>query len=95
MTKLFISYRSLDSAKVDQIVTRLKSLKNPDGTPRYDIWQDKTSIPVGQDWWKAIVRGIVNCDAFVFMVSHKKHASSSLWETVFRSINYSPFNCIT
>lgn len=71
MTKLFISYRSLDSAKVDQIVTRLRSLKNEDGTPRYDIWQDKTSIPVGQDWWKAIVQGIVNCDVFVFMVSHE------------------------
>jgi len=71
MTKLFISYRSLDSAKVDMIVTRLRSLKNDNGTPRYDIWQDKTSIPVGQDWWQAIVQGIIDCDVFVFMISHE------------------------
>jgi hypothetical protein len=37
MIKLFISYRSLDSAKVDTLVARMKSLKNADGTPRY-VW---------------------------------------------------------
>jgi formylglycine-generating enzyme required for sulfatase activity len=67
--KLFISYRSLDSAKVDAIVARLRSLKNGDGTPIYDIWQDKYSILPGQDWWKSIVQGIVDCRAFIFMVS--------------------------
>jgi formylglycine-generating enzyme required for sulfatase activity len=67
--KLFISYRSLDSAKVDALVARLRSLKNSDGSPRYDIWQDKTSIPVGHDWWKAIVQGIIDCDVFVYMLS--------------------------
>jgi formylglycine-generating enzyme required for sulfatase activity len=71
MIKLFISYRSLDSAKVDKLVTRIASLKNGDGTPRYQIWQDKTSIPVGQDWWQAIVQGIDKCDVFVFMVSRE------------------------
>jgi formylglycine-generating enzyme required for sulfatase activity len=67
--KLFISYRSLDSAKVDALVARLHSLKHADGSPRYDIWQDKTSIPVGHDWWKAIVQGIIDCDVFVYMLS--------------------------
>ncbi|HEX2909003.1 MAG TPA: SUMF1/EgtB/PvdO family nonheme iron enzyme [Phototrophicaceae bacterium] len=67
--KLFISYRSLDSAKVDALVARLKTQKQPDGTPRYQLWQDKTSIPAGQDWWKAIVQAIIKCDIFVFMIS--------------------------
>ncbi|QPC83647.1 SUMF1/EgtB/PvdO family nonheme iron enzyme [Phototrophicus methaneseepsis] len=70
-TKLFISYRSLDSAKVDSIVSRLNSLKSPDGLKLYEIWQDKLSIIVGQDWWKAIVNGINECDAFIFMISHE------------------------
>ncbi len=71
MTKLFISYRSLDSAKVDAIVARLRSLKDENGAPLYDIWQDKTSIPPGHDWWKSIVQGIIKCDVFVFMISHE------------------------
>ncbi len=69
--KLFISYRSLDSDKVDALVARLRTLKNPDGTTTYYIWQDKTSIPVGQDWWQAIVQGIIDCDIFVYMISHE------------------------
>lgn len=71
MIKLFISYRSLDSAKVDAIVARLKTLTNPDGTPRYQIWQDKTGIRPAQDWWEAIVDAIIDCNVFVFMMSHE------------------------
>ncbi len=71
MPKLFISYRSLDSAKVDTLVARLRSLKNADGSPRYTTWQDKTDIPVGQDWWKAIVRAIIDCEIFVYMLSRE------------------------
>src|SRR5882724_10752675 len=71
MRKLFISYRSLDSAKVDTLVARLRSLTHSDGTPLYQIWQDKSDIVPGQDWWKAIVQGIIDCDVFVFMVSHE------------------------
>lgn len=59
---LFVSYRSLDSGLGDALVARLRSLKSADGSPRYDVWQDKTHIPVGQDWWKAIVQGITACD---------------------------------
>jgi len=68
--KLFVSYRSIDSKKVDPIVARLRSLD-------YDVWQDKDSIPVGQDWWEAICEGIYACDVFIFMVSResvKSHA---------------------
>lgn len=71
MTKLFISYRSLDSAKVDTLVARLRSLIKPDGTALYELWQDKDSIPAGKDWWKAILKGINDCDVFVFMVSRE------------------------
>ena len=69
LSKLFISYRSLDSAKVDAMMARLRSLKNEDGTLRYSVWQDKTSIPDGQDWWQSVVDAIINCDVFVFIIS--------------------------
>ncbi|MEM9954542.1 MAG: SUMF1/EgtB/PvdO family nonheme iron enzyme [Chloroflexota bacterium] len=62
--KLFVSYRSTDSSKVDPIVHRLRSLG-------YSIWQDKDSIPAGQDWWEAICEGIVTSDVFLFMVSEE------------------------
>lgn len=62
--KLFVSYRSTDSTHVDPIVARLRSLG-------YEVWQDKTSIPPGQDWWEAICEGIVGCDVFLFMVSEE------------------------
>jgi len=62
--KLFISYRSTDSAKVDPLVHRLRSLG-------FQVWQDKDSIPVGQDWWEAICEGIVGCDVFIFMLSEE------------------------
>lgn len=62
--KLFVSYRSTDSSNVDPIVARLRSLG-------YEVWQDKTSIPPGQDWWEAICEGIVGCDVFLFMVSEE------------------------
>lgn len=69
--KLFISYRSVDSAKVDAIVARLASLKETDGTPRYIAWQDKTGIPAAKDWWEAIVDAIIDCDVFVFHISQE------------------------
>lgn len=69
--KLFISYRSTDSAKVDAIVARLTSLKNQDGTPRYTPWQDKYGIPAGKDWWEAIIEAIVDCQIFVFNISEE------------------------
>ena len=75
--KLFISYRSLDSAKVDTVVSRLRSLKNEDGTPAYSIWQDKTDIVEGQDWWRAIVDAIIDCQVFVFMVSRESVISKN------------------
>jgi tetratricopeptide (TPR) repeat protein len=62
MAKLFISYRSLDAAKVDTLVARLQALK-------HDTWQDKHNIPAGADWWGAIVSAIGACEVFVFMLS--------------------------
>lgn len=69
--KLFISYRSLDSAKVDTIVSRLQSMQPARGIPRFAPWQDKYGIPAGKDWWLAICEAIETCDIFVFMVSHE------------------------
>lgn len=69
MKKLFVSYRSADSDKVDMIVARLRSSYTEDGRQEYQVWQDKDSIPAGIDWWEAIVSGIENCDIFIFMLS--------------------------
>ncbi|MCB9455519.1 MAG: SUMF1/EgtB/PvdO family nonheme iron enzyme [Anaerolineaceae bacterium] len=71
MAKLFISYRSLDSSKVDTIVSRLRSLKSANNTNLFEVWQDKSNIPDGQDWWESIVDAIIDCNIFLFMVSHE------------------------
>ena len=65
--KLFISYRSSDSVKVDRIVNHLRSLQNSS----YQIWQDKFGIFPGEDWWESIVNAIIDCNAFLFMVSRE------------------------
>lgn len=69
MQRLFISYRSLNSDRVDSIVSRLRSLTTLDGNKRFEVWQDKDGIPGGQDWWEAIVDAIIACDVFLFMIS--------------------------
>jgi sulfatase modifying factor 1 len=71
MTKLFISYRSLDSIKVNPLVGRLASLIDSEKKPLYQLWQDKKDIVSGEDWWKAILAGIDDCDVFIFMVSRE------------------------
>lgn len=69
--KLFISYRSSNSDRVDSIVTRLRTLRDDAGNPRYTIWQDKHDIPAGKDWWEAIVEAIIDCDVMLFMISRE------------------------
>jgi formylglycine-generating enzyme required for sulfatase activity len=49
----------------------LHSLKDSQDQPLYECWQDKHSIPPGQDWWKAIVKGIEDCQIFIFMLSRE------------------------
>jgi hypothetical protein len=71
MKKLFISYRSINSDRVNPIVTQLSNEKDGLGTHRYRIWQDKTGILPARDWWHAIVDGIIDCEYFVFMVSQE------------------------
>lgn len=69
--KLFISYRSSDSAKVDKISRDLSLLKHDDGTPRFTTWQDKHNLPpASPNWWDAIVDAIGDCDVFVFHLSN-------------------------
>ncbi|MBX3086430.1 MAG: toll/interleukin-1 receptor domain-containing protein [Anaerolineae bacterium] len=73
--KLFISYRSSNSDRVDSIVTRLRTLRDDAGNPRYTIWQDKHDIPAGKDWWQAIVEAIIDCDVMLFMISRESVTS--------------------
>jgi hypothetical protein len=72
MIELFISYRSADSNRVDPVVAQLRSVKDKDKQTLYHVWQDKDSIPVGQDWWEAICEGIDNTFAiFIEKYSHR------------------------
>jgi hypothetical protein len=71
MVRLFISYRSLDSAKVDAIVQNLSTIRASDGSKRYSTWQDKRDMPVGHNWWESIVDAIEACDVFVFHISQE------------------------
>ncbi|MCU0498782.1 MAG: SUMF1/EgtB/PvdO family nonheme iron enzyme [Anaerolineae bacterium] len=65
--RLFISYRTTDSAQVDRIAQNLRLLKHADGTPRYIPWQDKRDLMAGvPNWWDAILDAIESCDVFVF-----------------------------
>jgi len=69
--KLFISYSSQTSDRVDRIVMLLSTLKDAQGQPLYEVWQDKlpNCIPAGSDWWKVIIDAIIDCDVFIFMMS--------------------------
>ncbi len=78
MTKLFISYRSLDSKIVDACLEQIEALKDEHGNPRYTVWIDRRSIPIGKDWWQSIVKGIRSeCEVFVFMVSQESVRSEN------------------
>lgn len=66
MTKLFVSYASHDSKAVDAIVADLRAAGQ-----EFDVWFDKHSIPPGSNWWHAILKGIRNCDVFLFMISER------------------------
>jgi len=67
--KLFISYRSLDSDKVDAIVSKLRNIPDDDNSIKFELWQDKYGIPDGHDWWESILNAIEDCKVFVFMLS--------------------------
>jgi formylglycine-generating enzyme required for sulfatase activity len=65
--RLFISYRSKDSAQVDRIAHHLRLLTYDDGTARYIPWQDKRDLTSGvTNWWDAILDAIEASDLFVF-----------------------------
>ncbi|NJR12415.1 SUMF1/EgtB/PvdO family nonheme iron enzyme, partial [bacterium] len=70
--KLFISYRSLDSAKVDKITLNLSHMRDENNTSRFIPWQDKEKLPPAhRHWWDAIVQAIIDNDVFVFHLSQE------------------------
>ena len=50
-------------------MAQLRAIRAADGTPLYEVWQDKTHIVSGQNWWEQIVDGIIGSEVFLFMVS--------------------------
>lgn len=68
MSKVFISYSRKDSACVETVVRRLEG-------QGYDVWLDKASIPLSDDWQKSIREGVKAAGATLLFWS--KDASES------------------
>ncbi len=66
---VFISYSRRDQTFVRTLDTAFKQLNR-------DPWVDWNDIQKGEEWWKAIQRGIEGADTFVFVLSPDSVASS-------------------
>jgi hypothetical protein len=73
---IFVSYARADSEVVDAIVGRLKR----DG---FDLWIDRESISVGEQWGKEIVEAIDKAYAFLLMLSPSAVASKYVHDEVY------------
>ena len=76
MQHIFVSYARADSEAVDAIVGRLKR----DG---FDLWIDRESINVGEQWGKEIVEAIDKAYAFLLMLSPSAVASKYVHDEVY------------
>lgn len=66
---VFISYSRRDKAFVEKLDAALRNLnRNP--------WVDWEDIYKGEEWWKAIQRGIESANTFVFVISPDSVASA-------------------
>jgi hypothetical protein len=65
---VFISYSRRDKAFVETLDAALKSLNR-------DPWVDWEDIYKGEEWWKAIQRGIESANTFIFVISPDSVAS--------------------
>ena len=59
---IFISYASEDIEFVYHLTRLLEQ-------EQFKIWMDKKRLVVGHDWWQEIEEGIINCDAFIIVMS--------------------------
>jgi hypothetical protein len=66
---VFISYSRRDKAFVEKLDASLRSLKR-------DPWVDWEDIYKGEEWWKAIQRGIESANTFIFVISPDSVASA-------------------
>ncbi|MGH3969384.1 MAG: toll/interleukin-1 receptor domain-containing protein, partial [Mycobacterium sp.] len=67
--KLFVSYARQNKRAIDELVGHLSLLG-------FDTWVD-SSLRGGQDWWEVILRQIVDCDAFIAIVSRDALSSEA------------------
>lgn len=65
--KIFISYSRVDRDTCDRVTTFLSRY--------HDVWMDREDILPGEDWSRAITKGIKNCDVFLFLASHSSVVS--------------------
>ena len=72
--EIFISYSRRDQKITEDII---ESLQMHD----VDIWFDKSDIPKGVEWWLTIESGILNANAFIFILSLESlHSEVCNWE---------------
>src|SRR5215813_12930211 len=69
MARIFISYSHSDAQFVSDLVPLLNKV-----FPSHQVWYDE-HISGGQDWWKRILREILNADLFIFLVSNESLTS--------------------
>ena len=69
MARIFISYSHSDAAFVKELVPLLNKV-----FPTHQVWYDE-QISGGQDWWQRILREILACDLFLFLMSNEALAS--------------------
>lgn len=66
---VFISYRRVDRASVEQLELDLKELD-------FDVWFDRR-LSGGQPWWDKILQSIRQCDYFIVTLSpHTAHSEA-------------------
>lgn len=59
---IFISYSKSDKEYVQKLANRLRE-------EGFDIWLDDRNLRSSQVWWEAIVNAIVNCAAFIVVMT--------------------------
>jgi tetratricopeptide (TPR) repeat protein len=65
MADIFVSYAHIDDEKSSFQKHLISTLEAENLT----VWIDKTNLPIGEDWWKQIRKGIASANTFVFVMT--------------------------
>lgn len=71
MPEIFVSYSRRDAAVVDELRGRLEAAG-------YDVWIDREDIQGGDQWRRAIVNAVEQCDTFIIILSSSSAGSDNV-----------------